>query len=251
MHYARFHFGDYSRDTSHLDPLEHGIYFLLMRVYYTTERPLTNDRPRLYRAVGARNAEQHRAVDAVLGDFFTASDEGWRHKRIDAEIAAYHEKAELNAQVGKLGGRPRKNPEITQTVSKKTQTVSKNNRLGSKNNPDETLTTNQEPLTTNQDSKALSGKPDVSALSREILDFLNTKTGRAYRPVPANLDLIKARLREGYTPGDIRQVIAKKCREWAGDEKMAEYLRPETLFGRTKMAQYSGELVVPQEPSHA
>lgn len=99
--------------------------------------------------------------------------------------------------------------------------------------------------------KALSGKPDASAQSREILDFLNTKTGRAYRAVPANLDLIKARLREGYTPTDLRQVIAKKCREWAGDEKMAEYLRPETLFGRTKMAQYSGELVVPQEPSHA
>lgn len=96
----------------------------------------------------------------------------------------------------------------------------------------------------------LSGKPDVSAPAKELLNFLNEKAGRAYKPVSANLDFIKARLKEGYTPGEMRQVIAKKCREWAGDEKMADYLRPATLFNKTKLAQYTGELVIPKE-SHA
>lgn len=97
--------------------------------------------------------------------------------------------------------------------------------------------------------ETLSGKPDLLPQSREILEFLNTKTGRAYKPVPANLDLIRARLKEGYTPSELRQVVAKKCREWAADEKMAPYLRPATLFNKTNLAQYSGELVVPREPN--
>ena len=40
----------------------------------------------------------------------------------------------------------------------------------------------------------------------------------------------------------IRSVIAMKAREWSGDEKMREYLRPVTLFNATKFAQYQGQL---------
>lgn len=76
----------------------------------------------------------------------------------------------------------------------------------------------------------------------EVLIFLNEKTGRAYQPVPANVDMIVARLKDGATVDDLRAVVAKKCREWTCDEKMAPYLRPATLFNRTKFAQYQGEL---------
>ena len=91
----------------------------------------------------------------------------------------------------------------------------------------------------------LSGKPDASPRmkARQVLDFLNAKAGKAYQPVPANLELILARMKDGATDAQLRQVVAKKCREWGGDEKMAEYLRPATLFNRTKFAQYVGELV--------
>jgi len=76
----------------------------------------------------------------------------------------------------------------------------------------------------------------------EALGFLNEKTGRNYQPVPANVDMIVARLKEGNTVEDCRAVIAKKCREWGADERMSEYLRPATLFNRTKFAQYRGEI---------
>lgn len=76
----------------------------------------------------------------------------------------------------------------------------------------------------------------------EILIFLNEKTGRDYQPVPANLDLVVARLKEGASVADCRAIVAKKCREWRGDEKMDSYLRPKTLFNRTNFAQYRGEL---------
>ena len=85
-------------------------------------------------------------------------------------------------------------------------------------------------------------KPDAM----RVLNFLNEKTGRNYKPGQANLELILARLKEGATVDDCRAVIAKKCREWAGDEKMDQYLRPATLFNRTKFAQYQGELGAPE-----
>lgn len=98
--------------------------------------------------------------------------------------------------------------------------------------------------------KTLSDKSDVdppekkklSEACAEVLTFLNEKTGRRYRPVKANIEMIAARLKEGATVDECRQVIAKKCREWRSDEKMEAYLRPKTLFNRTNFAQYQGEL---------
>jgi len=76
-----------------------------------------------------------------------------------------------------------------------------------------------------------------------ILEFLNEKTGRRYRPVDANVRLVVCRLREGATPTEIRQVVAKKTREWGCDERMNQFLRPKTLFNKTNFANYVGELV--------
>lgn len=99
---------------------------------------------------------------------------------------------------------------------------------------------------------SMSGKPDALPPSKlngkkaeavEVLNFLNEKAGRAYRPTEANLGFIVARFKEGATVSDCRKVIAKKCREWATDEKMAEFLRPATLFNRQKFDQYIGEIV--------
>lgn len=106
-----------------------------------------------------------------------------------------------------------------------------------------------------EEAKAsMSGKPDdaqpkseksesTKSESIEVLQFLNTKASRNYRPTEVNLQLIKARLKEGYTAQDCKQVIAKKCREWIPDDKMREYLRPATLFNREKFNQYIGEIV--------
>lgn len=112
----------------------------------------------------------------------------------------------------------------------------------------------------------MSGKPDVDHLvnfdseqnlikknlkptryqeALEVLEFLNEKTNRVYRPVSTNLTLIISCLRSGATVEQCRQVIAKKCREWKKDSKMIEYLRPATLFNPVKFEQYLGELVLP------
>jgi uncharacterized phage protein (TIGR02220 family) len=80
--------------------------------------------------------------------------------------------------------------------------------------------------------------------ARAIIEFLNEKAGRAYRPTKVNLDFVNARLKEGFTPGECRQVIARKVREWAKDDRFRLYLRPATLFNREKFSQYIGECVV-------
>jgi uncharacterized phage protein (TIGR02220 family) len=81
-----------------------------------------------------------------------------------------------------------------------------------------------------------------------LIDFLNQKTGRSYRKVEATLRLIIARLEAGATEANCRGVIARKVREWHGTE-MAKYLRPETLFNRTKFESYLGERTA--EVAHA
>jgi uncharacterized phage protein (TIGR02220 family) len=83
--------------------------------------------------------------------------------------------------------------------------------------------------------------------AHEILTFLNQKTGKAFRPVSANLDLILARLKEGATAQNCRTVIARKRMDWGDDPKMVQYLRPATLFNKIKFAQYLGECVIPPE----
>lgn len=101
--------------------------------------------------------------------------------------------------------------------------------------------------------KALSGEaPDpappngkgreLHTQAREVLHYLNELTGKNFRPVEANLQFIVARLREGYSATRLKEIAMVKAEQWGADEKMAEYLRPATLYNRTKCAAYDGEL---------
>lgn len=78
--------------------------------------------------------------------------------------------------------------------------------------------------------------------ARDILDFLNQRAERNFQS-DVNLDLIRSRLKAGATIYQIKAVISRKVRAWKGTD-MEKYLRPETLFNRTKFAQYLGELPV-------
>jgi len=66
------------------------------------------------------------AVQTVLEEFFMfdIANDCWFHKRCDETIAAYQAKAERNRVVGKLGGRPKLNPDA---IPQETQMVSKDN----------------------------------------------------------------------------------------------------------------------------
>lgn len=87
-----------------------------------------------------------------------------------------------------------------------------------------------------------SGSQGSESAAVQVLEYLNEKAGRDYRPVKANLSLITARLKEGATVEECRAVVDAKVEEWSADTKMRGYLRPKTLFSATNFAQYAGEL---------
>jgi uncharacterized phage protein (TIGR02220 family) len=81
----------------------------------------------------------------------------------------------------------------------------------------------------------------------EYLGFLNAKAGKHFRPVPATLRNVEARLAEGVTLQDLKTLTARKCREWLGTD-MEKFLRPETLCNATKCHSYLGE-ITPEDTS--
>ena len=103
--------------------------------------------------------------------------------------------------------------------------------------PDSSLKTSELGVKSNSDAER-----SYLSESKEVLAFLNEKSGKKYREVGANLDLITARLKSGVTPQECKTLIARKVRDWGQDEKMARYLRPETLFNRTKFEAYLAEV---------
>lgn len=93
------------------------------------------------------------------------------------------------------------------------------------------LTSNQptgnQRVTTNKERKKERSKDIV-----EIVDYLNQKTSSSFKPSSMETGrLIQARLRQGFTVEDFKKVIDKKAEQWFTDEKMMQYLRPQTLFG--------------------
>jgi uncharacterized phage protein (TIGR02220 family) len=67
---------------------------------------------------------------------------------------------------------------------------------------------------------------------RYIIGFLNSVLGSQYREKSkTTAGHISARLKEGFTVDQFKQVIQTKYAQWHDDPKMKIFLRPETLFG--------------------
>lgn len=81
-----------------------------------------------------------------------------------------------------------------------------------------------------------------------IVCALNQITGSSYRPkTKSTRKFILARLNEKYTIDDFKKVITVKFIEWGADQKMKNYLRPETLFGN-RFESYLQQTVIKHEP---
>lgn len=66
----------------------------------------------------------------------------------------------------------------------------------------------------------------------EAILYLNSVAGKNFKPTTKKYrSAINARLREGYSIDDLKQVVDSKFAQWGNDAKFDEYLRPQTLFG--------------------
>jgi len=115
------------------------------------------------------------------------------------------------------------------------------------------------PVVTVYKTEAIVGqKPDLGSLkvknkeikeeSKQVLQFLNLKTGKAYREVDSNLKPIESILKSGVSLQDMKTVTMRKVRDWQADPKMEQYLRPSTLYRRSNFENYLGQTIT--EPSH-
>lgn len=77
---------DYLKDTGHISTVEHGAYFLLIMHAWTHGGRLPLDPERLRRITGM-TPKEWKSSWPVLAEFFTSDEIGYRHKRIDAELA--------------------------------------------------------------------------------------------------------------------------------------------------------------------
>jgi uncharacterized protein YdaU (DUF1376 family) len=98
------------RKTMHLSMLEDGAYTRLLDWYYANDRAIPHDRR--YAVSRATSSSERTAVDAVLGEFFVATEGEHRNERADAEIAAAAKRiAAAKANGGKGGRKPNPKPD--------------------------------------------------------------------------------------------------------------------------------------------
>jgi uncharacterized phage protein (TIGR02220 family) len=92
------------------------------------------------------------------------------------------------------------------------------------------------------------GVMDLWSIAERILDFLNCKSGRHFKPRHPNKDptqslrLVHGLLVCGYREDQVKQVIGNRLVRWASRPEMREFLRPKTLFDPENFEQYLGQI---------
>lgn len=249
--FMKLYISDYLTDTHYLTALEHGCYLLLIMNYFQTGKSLPDNDKKLASICKLSEAKFSK-VKTVLKELFLISDGQWFHKRIEKELDEMAKKSET----ARVSAMQRWSNDGLNTVNKNDAFAM---RTHCERNANAMLSDTDTDTDTETETLFMSGKPDPEqnlknkTLKTEaitVLNFLNQKTGRNYRPVETNLKMIVARLKSGVSTQDCFCVIAKKSREWKKDEKMEIYLRPKTLFNATNFEQYVGELFKQEEPEN-
>ena len=145
MNYYPHHIGDFNSATRHLTRLERSVYRDMLDLYYDTERPLTLDMDGLCRLLIARSNEERTAVEQVLNEFFTETEQGWRHPRCDAEIERYINQIEAKSAAGKASAAKRAQKTQQSINSSSTDVQQPSNDCATNQNQNQ----NQEPIEKN------------------------------------------------------------------------------------------------------
>jgi uncharacterized protein YdaU (DUF1376 family) len=98
-HWMPMYWADFKSDTEHLGALETGAYMMLIGHYWMTGS-LPDDDKRLARIARMTPDEWAEARD-IIAEFFY---DGWKHKRIDQELAEAQAAYDRRANAGRRGG---------------------------------------------------------------------------------------------------------------------------------------------------
>lgn len=247
MNYYRRFMGDYAKKTAALSLAEHGAYTLLLDELYSTETPLPAEHEALYRLCRAMTKTEQDAVRSVADRFFPVGADGLRHnQRADEEIAkAQATIAKQRASGAESAAKRWSTTGSTDGSTHQEPTESTDGSSGGLQIQPPTSNSNHQPQGKGNVGLAPDDappKPDFRKQAASVIAELNQRTGKNYGLNGANADHVVARLKDGASVDLCLAVIDLKAKEWSGDTAMAKYLRPETLFNRTKFATYSGEI---------
>ena len=104
--YMPLYWGDYHRDTGHLDAAEHGAYLLLIGHAWTTKKPLPLADDMLRRIARMERSQWDSSRDVVLA-FFVRTNDGYVHPRVEKEIERADERYERRLKAGQKGNETR------------------------------------------------------------------------------------------------------------------------------------------------
>lgn len=133
MHYYKRNLGDYAKKAGRLSMLQHGAYTLLIDTCYDREQFPTRDEAIDW--TWASSTAEVEAVEFVLRKFFVLEDGRYVQKRIQEELAAYHETSQTNKRIA-----TEREAKRNASSTERAQTV---NEAPPNHKP---LTTNQEPV---------------------------------------------------------------------------------------------------------
>ena len=85
-------------------------------------------------------------------------------------------------------------------------------------------------------------EPVLAILSRIVLKHFNWVTKSRFRPVEANLAMIRTCMRTGITLGDCFVVNVYMKNKWRDEPTMQKYIRIKTFYATKNFEQYLGEI---------
>ena len=199
MHYYKRNLGDYAKKAGRLSMLQHGAYTLLIDACYDREQFPTRDEAIDW--AWASSAAEVEAVDFVLSKFFCLEGGRYIQKRIQEEIAAYHETAKTNRRIA------------AEREAKRKASAAKRARVVDEACTDGHLTKNQEPITKNQEPNKSKHTPSgssrgVQAQSDAGRACLLMRQAGCVSTNPSHPDLL-ASLAEGVTPEALADTVAE------------------------------------------
>lgn len=81
------YWGDYARDTAHLNAMGHGAYLMLLKHYWCHSEPLDDDDNALWRIACCDSKREWLKVRKSIEKLFVVEDGKWTHKRVEKELA--------------------------------------------------------------------------------------------------------------------------------------------------------------------
>ncbi len=192
---------------------EHGAYRLLMDLYYVREKILPQNVAECCRLVRAKSSVERKAVTAVLSEFFEKTEEGWNHKRCDAEIVRMREKK--NKAKGSANARWNPDSKHQNEDANAMRTHTERSANAMRTQCEGNAPSNQTPVTSNQ-SPEKEKKPSEASPQPE--------TGNGHDPSAELWANAIAILREqGVSQQSARSFIALQLRTWDEDTVAASF----------------------------